>query len=120
MGARILIVEDSTLVTDAFDVLFSAAGYDIEIAATVDDAIRQASAGDVDLMLLDLTLPDGSGLDVLERLRALGRLPRVTIAMTGHDDQRIRERCFNAGCADVLLKPLPIGDLLRHIERHLA
>lgn len=120
MGGRILIVEDSTLVTDAFSALFSAAGYDVDIAPTVADAIKQASAKEVDVMLLDLTLPDGSGLDVLDGLRAVGRLPRATIAMTGHDDRRIRESCFDAGCADVLLKPLPVGDLLRHIERHLA
>jgi DNA-binding response OmpR family regulator len=120
VGARILIVEDSALVTDAFSVLFTAAGYDVDIAPTVADAIQQGSAGDVDLMLLDLTLPDGSGLEVLEGLRAMGRLPGATIAMTGRDELRIRESCFNAGCVEVLLKPLPVGELLRHIERHLA
>ncbi|MGH7651248.1 MAG: response regulator [Gemmatimonadaceae bacterium] len=120
MGARILIVEDSALVTDAFSALFGAAGYDVAIAATVADAITQASAREVDMMLLDLTLPDGSGLDVLDGLRAVGRLPHATIAMTGRDEKRIRESCFNAGCVEVLLKPLPVGELLRHIERHLA
>jgi DNA-binding response OmpR family regulator len=120
VGARILIVEDSSLITDAFSVLFGAAGYDVEIAATVADAIKQGSAGEVDVMLLDLSLPDGNGLEVLDGLRALGRLPRATIAMTGRDEQRIRESCLNAGCVDVLLKPLPVGELLRHIERHLA
>jgi CheY-like chemotaxis protein len=53
-------------------------------------------------------------------LGAAGRLPRATLAMTGHDDPKIRQRCLDAGCADVLLKPLPIGEILRHIERHLA
>jgi DNA-binding response OmpR family regulator len=120
MGGKILIVEDSTLVTDAFEILFRAAGYDVSVAANVAEAIARGRAGSIDIMLLDLSLPDGDGLEVLENLGAAGRLPRATLAMTGHDDPKIRQRCLDAGCADVLLKPLPIGDILRHIERHLA
>ena len=120
MGGRILIVEDSTLVTDAFEILFRAAGYDVAVAADVAEAIACGCDAAVDIMLLDLSLPDGDGLEVLEGLRKVGRLPRATLAMTGHDDPKIRQRCLDAGCADVLLKPLPIGDILRHIERHLA
>ena len=120
MGARILIVEDSILVTDAFEILLRASGYEVEIAATVADAIVRASASPVDIMLLDLSLPDGNGLDVLAGLEAANRLPRATLAMTGHDDPSLRQRCFDAGCVEVLLKPLPIGEIVRHIERHLA
>ena len=117
---RILIVEDSQLVTEAFTILFTEAGYDVESAATVAEAIECGSRGGLDLILLDLTLPDGSGLDVLEALRERGRLPRATLAMTGDNDSKTRRKCFEAGCADVLLKPVRIGELLRHIERHLA
>jgi CheY-like chemotaxis protein len=120
MGARILIVEDSKLVTDAFDILFRSAGYDVAVAGTVAEAVEHGTSSAVDIMLLDLSLPDGDGLEVLEGLENNGHLPRATLAMTGHDDPRIRQRCLDAGCADVLLKPLPIGEILRHIERHLA
>jgi CheY-like chemotaxis protein len=120
MAARILIVEDSKLVTDAFDILLQAAGYSVAVAATVAEGIESASRSDFDIMLLDLSLPDGDGLEVLEALQGDGHLPRATLAMTGHDDPRIRQRCLDAGCVDVLLKPLPIGEILRHIERHLA
>jgi CheY-like chemotaxis protein len=118
--ARILIVEDSHLVTEAFSILFSEAGYDVDSAATVAEAIERGTAQVVDLMLLDLSLPDGSGLEVLEALRQHGSLPRATLAMTGHNDSQSRRTCLEAGCADVLIKPVPIGDLLRQIERHLA
>jgi DNA-binding response OmpR family regulator len=117
---RILIVEDSALVTEAFTILFTEAGYDVESAATVAEAIDRGASKDPDLILLDLTLPDGSGLEVLEALRARGRLPRATLAMTGDNDSKTRRKCLEAGCADVLLKPVRIGELLRHIERHLA
>jgi DNA-binding response OmpR family regulator len=120
VGARILIVEDSTLVTDAFRILFTETGYDVDVAATVAEAIERGTENTADIMLLDLSLPDGNGLEVLEALRERGASPRATLAMTGYDDAKTRRTCLDAGCADVLLKPLPIGDLLRHIKRHLS
>jgi CheY-like chemotaxis protein len=118
--ARILIVDDSQLVTEAFSILLTEAGYDVESAATVAEAIERATAEPVDLMLLDLSLPDGDGLEVIAALRKQGNLPRATLAMTGHNDPQSRRKCIAAGCAEVLLKPVPIGELLRDIERHLA
>jgi DNA-binding response OmpR family regulator len=120
VATRILIVEDSPLVTDAFCVLFTEAGYDVDVAGTVAEAIERASAAPVDVMLLDLTLPDGNGLEILEALRQRGSPPRATLAMTGHNDPKSRRSCLEAGCAEVLVKPVPISELLRQIERHLA
>jgi two-component system KDP operon response regulator KdpE len=120
VAARILIVEDSTLVTDAFRILFTETGYDVDVASSVAEGIERGMANTADIMLLDLSLPDGDGLEVLEALRKQGASPRATLAMTGHDDAKIRRTCLEAGCAEVLVKPLPIGDLLRHIQRHLA
>jgi DNA-binding response OmpR family regulator len=120
MRARILIVEDSHLITEAFTILFTDAGYEVDSAATVAEAIERGTSEPVDLMLLDLSLPDGGGLEILEALRNKGSLPRATLAMTGDNDSKTRRNCLEAGCADVLLKPVPIGELLRHIERLLA
>lgn len=120
MASSILIVEDSSLVTDAFAVLFGQAGYSVHAARTVAEAIDLGKRKKIDLILLDLTLPDGSGLDVLAALGKSGRLPRATLAMTGHTDSSLRDRCLAAGCAEVLTKPVPIRDLLRKIELLLA
>ncbi len=120
MATRILIVEDSSLVTDAFEILFDEAGYEVHSAQTVAEAIELGTRMPMDLMLLDLSLPDGNGLEVLAALRDQGRLPRATLAMTGHNDAESRRQSLQAGCADVLVKPVPIRDLLRQIERLLA
>ena len=120
MAARILIVEDSALIVDAFRVLFVDAGYEVDAAATVAEAVERGATVRPDVMLLDLSLPDGNGLDIMQALKERDSLPRVTFAMTGHDDATARRSCMAAGCADVLLKPVPIVELLRQIERHLA
>jgi DNA-binding response OmpR family regulator len=119
VSARILIVEDSPLVTEAFSILFTEAGYEVDTAATVAEAIERGTSDTIDVMILDISLPDGSGLEVLKALRDNGSLPRATLAMTGHNDSESQRKCIEAGCAEVLLKPVPIAELLRQIKRHL-
>ena len=120
MAAHILVVEDSELVTSAFRILLEDAGYRVTIARTIADAIAAAAADSVDLMLLDLTLPDGNGLDALATMRAGATPPRITLAMTGDDQPATRERCIAAGCADVLIKPVSIKELRRTIAALLS
>jgi DNA-binding response OmpR family regulator len=120
VAARILIVEDSPLVTDAFEILFGEAGYEVDATRSVAEAIELATRQPTDVMLLDLRLPDGNGLEVLHALRPAGRLPRATLAMTGDSDPETRRKCLDAGCTDILVKPVPIRELLRQIERLLA
>jgi CheY-like chemotaxis protein len=97
-------------------VLLEETGHRVTTAASVAAATSAALADTPDVLLLDLTLPDGHGLEVLERLRAAARLPRATVALTGHDDPALAERCRAAGCRDVLVKPVPI----RHLQAKLA
>jgi CheY-like chemotaxis protein len=70
-------------------------------------------------MLLDVTLGDEDGLEVLARLRDAGCPAPATVAMTGHDDAATRERCLRAGCAAVLLKPVPTRELLRLVADYV-
>ena len=109
---RLLIVEDSALTASALQLLFQESGYKVDVAPNVEEAVKLGSLHDVDVMLLDLSLPDGDGLLVLKRLRAAGHAPLKTVALTGHDDEELRQRCMDAGCTEVLLKPAPIARLL--------
>jgi two-component system, OmpR family, response regulator len=109
---RLLIVEDSALAASALRLLFEESGYDVSVAATVKRAIELATSVQPDLMLLDLTLGDGDGLTVLKQLRDMNCAPRNTVAITGHDDDVVRQKCIDAGCVDVLVKPVPIARLL--------
>ncbi|HUF30751.1 MAG TPA: response regulator [Gemmatimonadaceae bacterium] len=112
---HVLIVEDNALVSSAMRILLEATGHTVSEAATVAQAIAMVQAADdpPDVALLDLTLPDGDGLTILTRLRHAGRAPRICVAVTGHDDPQVRERCLAAGCHDVLLKPVAARELAR-------
>lgn len=120
MAARILIVEDSPLVTEAFSILLRESGYEVDVAGTIAEAVETTKTRPADLILLDISLPDGDGLDLLDQLRDQQSLPKATLAMTGHGDTRTRQKCLDAGCAEVFLKPVGISELLRRIEHHLA
>jgi DNA-binding response OmpR family regulator len=120
VAEHILVVEDSALVSGAFRILLEDSGYRVSVAESGNEAIAVAAAGAVDLMLLDLTLPDGSGLDALREMRSRDIAPRVTLAMTGDDQPVTREKCIAAGCSEVLVKPVAIRELRRTISAHLS
>jgi len=101
--AQVLVVEDHFDAGDAMRMLLEAGGHDVRVARTVAAAIAACDEQPVDLMLLDLTLPDGDGLQVLDRTTAR---PRITLALTGWDEPAIVARCRAAGCHDVLIKPV--------------
>jgi DNA-binding response OmpR family regulator len=108
--AHVLVVEDNEAVTSALRVLLESADRRVSIAGGIAEALAVATTDPADLVLLDLTLPDGDGLSLVAPLRTTGC--RVVVALTGHDDPATRARCLAAGCADVLLKPVPVRDLL--------
>lgn len=97
----------------ALRILFEETGRRVSTAGSIAEAVASATADRPDLVLLDVTLPDGDGMTVLQQLRAAGTEVGVVVALTGHDEPAIVERCSNLGCADVLLKPVPTRELLR-------
>jgi two-component system KDP operon response regulator KdpE len=109
----VLVAEDNTLVADAMRLLFEETGHRVTTAGTIADVVRAATDDPVDLLLLDLGLADGDGLDVLDQLRTRDALPRVSVALTGRDEPEVIARCKDAGCREVLLKPVPVGELLK-------
>jgi DNA-binding response OmpR family regulator len=119
-AAHVLIVEDSEDVIAALRLVMESGGHRVTTAMTVAEAVQAAGADPVDVLLLDLTLPDGDGLDVLDRLEAAGQMPRHTIALTGRDEVEVRDRCLAQGCGEVMVKPVPIGKLIQRVNELLG
>jgi len=110
---HVLVAEDNELVSGAMRVLLEATGNRVSTTTTIAAAVALAASDPVDLLLLDLGLADGDGLEVLAQLRARDSLPRVSVALTGRDEPEIVARCRAMGCTEVLLKPVPARELVR-------
>ena len=115
-----LIVEDNELVTGALRILFEETGRRVTVAHSVADAVQAGAADPPDLLLLDLTLPDGDGLDVHRQLEKQGVHPKATVALTGRDDPATRERCRESGITELMTKPVASRVLLARTEEWLG
>ena len=120
MCVHVLLVEDSALVVDALRLLLEETGHRVSAAFNVRQAVDTARAEHPDVILLDLTLGREDGLDVLGELTRTGSMPPVTVALTGHDLPDTRTRCLEAGCLDVLTKPISALELPALIRAWLA
>jgi len=101
---RILLVEDNQDTTLAMVTLLGMSGHSVDAAATVADARSMASNGHYDLLISDLGLPDGNGMDVVRAFAQHQSAP--SIAMTGYGmDEDIR-RCRDAGFTAHVTKPV--------------
>jgi two-component system, OmpR family, KDP operon response regulator KdpE len=114
MSTKVLLVDDSSLVVDALRLLLEGHGYTVTVADSLATA-RSAVAQHVpDVIVLDVGLPDGDGLEFVRDWPA--DTAPAFLALTGHADQETRNRCLEVGCRDVLVKPVSSAELIRHIH----
>jgi two-component system OmpR family response regulator len=112
---RVLLVEDDELLGDAVKTHVHRQGHAVDWALTRIEAEESLAVTGYDLVLLDLRLPDGSGLDILNTLR--GRRDETpVIIMTAHDQVSDRIAGLNAGADDYLVKPVDLGELQARIH----
>lgn len=111
---QILVVEDQTNLLRSIVRALNEAGYQAEPAESLSQASQQMSA-DVDLVILDLMLPDGSGLNWLQALRETGSRTPVLI-LTARDSIEDRVTGLDMGADDYLVKPFALDELLARIR----
>jgi DNA-binding response OmpR family regulator len=109
---RVLVVEDDDGVAQAIVAALSEHGYRTTSVGRAVDVWHHVH--DVDLVLLDLGLPDGDGLEVLRRIRRIGG-PGVLV-LTARGTERDIVRGLRLGADDYLVKPVRLGELLARIE----
>ena len=117
--ARLLLVDDNpNLILKQVHGVFDAAGHEVDAARTGEDGVRQAAARTPDVVLLDLRLPDLSGLEVYRRLRRIdARIPVIFITATNDADSAIE--AMKQGAFDYLFKPLDTQQLRRVVGQAL-
>jgi CheY-like chemotaxis protein len=120
-GKTVLLVEDSDAIRDAFTILLEDAGYTVLGAGTGEDALRLAAERLPDLMLLDMGLPDMTGLDVVRQVKAAPETAGIAVvAVTGRDEASDRRACLAAGCAAYIVKPVNTQKLVRDLPGFMA
>jgi DNA-binding response OmpR family regulator len=117
--ARILIVEDHGDTAEALARLLSLRGHTVDVAHTVADARAQCACGCYDLVVVDIGLPDGSGIELLPPIRDACPGAKV-IAYTGYGTTLDAGPIAAAGFDAVLLKPTHIEDLLAYVPSSAA
>jgi two-component system KDP operon response regulator KdpE len=121
----ILVVDDERPIRRFLRASLSAHEYDVIEAETGQEAIAALTARHPDLVILDLSLPDMEGLEVLSRLREWSDIPVIILSVRDAEDEKIR--ALDAGADDYLTKPFNVGELsariraaLRHVQKQDA
>jgi two-component system KDP operon response regulator KdpE len=118
---RLLAIEDDAQIQRFLRAALEAHGHALEIAASGAEGMRQATLRQPDVIIVDLGLPDMSGLEVISRLREWFRRPIIVLSARSHENDKIA--ALDLGADDYLTKPFGIGELLARLrvaQRHLA
>jgi two-component system KDP operon response regulator KdpE len=113
---KILIIEDDRDVLHALRVRLRGEGYQVAVSREAGAAIVSAVEGEPDLILLDLGLPDGDGLAVLERLQAIVATATIPVIIITARDLSYATKAFEKGALAFLEKPVDDRELLAAIE----
>jgi len=110
----VLIVEDELPVRRFIRSSMSAHGYQIAEASTTAEALAMATSRTPDIILLDLGLPDGDGLDFTRRVREWSRVPIIVISARGREEDKVV--ALDSGADDYLTKPFSVNELLARVR----
>jgi two-component system, OmpR family, KDP operon response regulator KdpE len=116
-GPRVLVVDDEPQIVRGLKIILRGAGYAVESAETKAEALDALSVRPPDAVVLDLVLPDGSGVEVCEEVRRFSRLPILVLSAVG--DEREKVRALDAGADDYITKPFGTDELLARLRAAL-
>ncbi len=114
---RIVVVEDSVDIGDLMRFVLADRGHQVRIITSAAEALT--IGGDVDLVILDITLSDANGLDVCRRLKSQAATENVAVlVVTASSGSSMRKQALAAGACDLLLKPFDIDEFVQRVELH--
>ena len=113
-GARILVVDDEPGLVHALAINLRAHGWDVTTALNGAGALDLAASSHPDVVLLDLGLPDISGLDVIAGIRGWSRVPIVVLSARQDDEDKVD--ALDAGADDYVTKPFAMNELLARLR----
>jgi CheY-like chemotaxis protein len=112
---RVFVVEDHPAIARGLQMFLEAVGLSVELAFDMQSALAVLPRTRFDVLLCDLSLPDGTGWELMRQLTKFGPIP--AIAFSAFDDPEDIERSRNAGFAEHVTKGAPAEQLVEAIER---
>jgi two-component system, OmpR family, KDP operon response regulator KdpE len=116
-SSRVLVVDDEPQILRALQSTLRGAGYDVVTAMTAAAALTAAATRPPDAVILDLVLPDGSGVEVCRELRQWSKVPVLVLSALG--DEREKVAALDAGADDYVTKPFGVDELLARLRAML-
>jgi two-component system, OmpR family, KDP operon response regulator KdpE len=113
-GPRVLVVDDEPQILRGLKVVLRQAGFEVDTAETKTEALDRVAVRPPEVLVLDLILPDGSGVEVCEEVRGWSQLPIIVLSAVG--DEREKVRALDAGADDYLTKPFGTDELLARLR----
>ncbi|TEB13803.1 Sensory transduction protein regX3 [Pelotomaculum sp. FP] len=111
---RILLIEDDLSLIDGLEFSLRKNGFEVDVARTIKEALSQLVAQKYDLLLLDLTLPDGSGFEICRKARQTSHVP--IIFLTASDEEVNVVMGLDMGGDDYITKPFKLNELISRIN----
>jgi two-component system, OmpR family, KDP operon response regulator KdpE len=112
--AMVLVVDDERQILRALQTNLRGAGYDVTTAASAEEALAVAAMRPPDAVILDLVLPDGSGIEVARELRSWSAAPILVLSVVGDEAEKVA--ALDAGADDYVEKPFGIDELLARLR----
>jgi two-component system KDP operon response regulator KdpE len=112
-GQRILVVDDERQILRALKVILRDAGYEVAEATGVEEALDVASVRPPDAAIIDLMLPDGSGVELSRRLREWTQMPIIVLSAVGEEGAKVE--ALEAGADDYVTKPFGTRELVARL-----
>jgi two-component system KDP operon response regulator KdpE len=116
-GQRVLVCDDETQILRALRVILRDAGFEVITAQTAEEALDAAALRAPDAAILDLILPDGSGIDVCRSIREWSRMPIIVLSAVGEEQEKVR--ALDAGADDYVTKPFGPDELIARLNAAL-
>ena len=113
-AALVLVVDDEPQILRALQTNLRGAGYEVATAASAADALSSAAMRPPDAFILDLVLPDASGIDVCRELRSWSSAPILVLSVVGDEPEKVA--ALDAGADDYVQKPFGIDELLARLR----
>jgi DNA-binding response OmpR family regulator len=114
MRRTVLVVEDESAIADVVEMYLSQAGFNVRIAATAAEARKQLDDPTIEVVLLDLMLPDADGVDLFREIRSRSSVP--VIMVTARDAEADRVLGLELGADDYVTKPFSPRELVARVR----